>query len=157
MGKKITNILYVEDSTTDFELLRDFLLDDQQSINLYNTKDGLEALDYVFKRGPYSESARPDLILLDLNLPKIDGRQVLSEIKNNPETHLIPVIIFSSSDLDSDVINSYQLQANSYFTKPFALSDFESTVKAIKNYWINLATIAPLEKKRTPGPNLEAT
>lgn len=146
MKLKVRHILYVEDNETDFELMMKFLTVNRSSVSLDRARDGEEALDYVFRRGEFSQAQRPDLILLDLNLPKMDGRQVLKELKNHPEVSAIPVVIFTSSELDSDVIKSYEMNASSYLIKPFELSDFENTVKTFGDYWIGLVAIAPLPK-----------
>lgn len=140
---KVRHILSVEDNEADFELLKKFLTSNQKSMDLKRAGDGEEALDYVFARRKYTESVRPDLILLDLNLPKIDGREVLKELKSHPKFKSIPIIVFTSSELDSDVDRCYELHANSYFVKPFDLNQFELTIKAICDYWIGHAKISP--------------
>jgi len=105
-------------------------------ISLQVVADGLAAMDYLARKSPYTDAFRPDLILLDLNLPKMDGREVLLRIKEDPALKTIPVIILSTSESEVDITNSYQLQANCFITKPVEYDAFESLVQSISDFWL---------------------
>ena len=116
--------------------------------SLYIANDGEEALDYMYRRGAYENpksSPRPDLILLDLNMPKLDGRAVLKQIKSDPELRQIPVIVLSTSSQEEDILRSYDLGVNSYITKPTHMDGFIKAIQEIESYWFNLVVLA---KKR---------
>ena len=128
-------ILLVEDSPSDAELTIDTFSDSKVLNHIHVAEDGAEALDFLFKRGKYKEAPRPDLILLDLNLPKKNGREVLAEIKSNPELQTIPVVVLTTSAAEEDILRSYQLHANCYITKPVDFEQFTKIVKLISDFW----------------------
>ena len=132
---KPVEVLLVEDNEGDIRLIKE-AFKDSKIVNKFSVVgDGQQALDYLNKRGEFESADRPDLILLDLNLPKINGFDVLNEVKSNPEFQKIPVIIFSSSTSDSDVMRSYDLKANSYVSKPADLEEFLNVVRTIDEFW----------------------
>ena len=128
-------VLLVEDSPGDVRLTRDAFRETNESIRLHVAVDGVEAMDFLKKRGAFVNSPRPDFILLDLNIPKMDGREVLAQIKRDNDLKTIPTIILTTSDSEADIKKSYELQANCYLNKPVQLDDFESVVKSINDFW----------------------
>jgi chemotaxis family two-component system response regulator Rcp1 len=134
-------ILLVEDSPGDVRLTREALRDAKMHINLNVARDGIEAMAFLKHEGVFSHVPRPSLILLDLNLPKKDGREVLEEIKNSPELKSIPVVILTTSLSDADVLRSYNLHANCFITKPVDLDGFLKVVKSIDNFWLSIVTL----------------
>jgi CheY-like chemotaxis protein len=138
-------ILLVEDNPGDVDLTKEALLDAKVRNRLHVVDDGAKALDFLFQKGIYSEVPRPDIILLDLNLPKKDGRQVLSEIKAEPLLKDIPVVILTTSQADEDILRSYQLHANCYITKPVDFKQFLKVVKSIEEFWL---TVVKLPKRK---------
>ena len=128
-------VLLVEDSPGDVRLTRDAFRETNESIRLHVAVDGVEAMDFLKKRGAFVDSPRPDFILLDLNIPKMDGREVLAQIKRDNDLKTIPTIILTTSDSEADIKKSYELQANCYLNKPVQLEDFESVVKSINDFW----------------------
>jgi len=128
-------VLLVEDSPGDVRLTRDAFRETNESIRLHVAVDGVEAMDFLKKRGLFVGSPRPDFILLDLNIPKMDGREVLAQIKKDNDLKTIPTIILTTSDSEADIKKSYELQANCYLNKPVQLEDFESVVKSINDFW----------------------
>ena len=136
-----TEILLVEDDPRDARLTIRELQTEKPNMLIEVARDGEEALDFLFCRGVYSNRARgcpPKLILLDLKLPKIDGLQVLQEIKNNPETRAIPVVALTSSREENDRIESYRLGINSYVQKPVNFDEFRKTIRTVGLYWLNI-------------------
>ncbi len=129
-------ILLVEDSRSDAELTRRTFKASKLSNQLHVVRDGIAALDFLHQRQPYQNAPRPDLILLDLNLPKKNGREVLAEIKTDPTLKVIPVVILTTSEAEEDVFKSYQLQANCYLTKPVDLERFMNMLKTIEQFWL---------------------
>jgi CheY-like chemotaxis protein len=129
-------VLLVEDSPGDVRLTREALRDTHGSINLNVASDGAEAMAVLRREGAHVNAPRPDLILLDLNLPKMDGREVLARIKKDALLKTIPTVILTTSDAEADIERSYQLQANCYVTKPVQLDEFESLVKSITDFWL---------------------
>jgi two-component system, chemotaxis family, response regulator Rcp1 len=138
-------ILLVEDNLGDARLTREALKEGKVYNNLHWTKDGVEALEFLHKQGKYKDASRPDIILLDLNLPKKDGREVLEEIKADDRLKCIPVVILTTSRAEEDVLRTYQLHANCYVTKPVDLEQFIKVVKSIDNFWLTVVTL-PDEK-----------
>ncbi|RPH92005.1 response regulator [candidate division KSB1 bacterium] len=134
-------ILLVEDSPGDVRLTAETLREGKIRNRLHVVWDGVEAMDYLHSRGPYAEAARPDLILLDLNLPKKDGREVLFEIKSDENLRSIPVIVLTTSDNDLDVLSCYDLHANCYIVKPVNLDKFIEVIKTIEGFWLNIVTL----------------
>ena len=138
-------ILLVDDDLGDTELTSEYLLDGDEVIELATLQDGIEALQFLRRQAPYHEAFRPDLIILDLNMPRKDGRELLAEIKHDPNLQMIPVIVFTTSDAPDDVVHVYQSGGNAYVTKPPSLADFAATIKAIKHFWLQVAQ-SPQEK-----------
>ncbi|OLS14688.1 MAG: response regulator receiver [Promethearchaeota archaeon CR_4] len=138
---KPVNILLVEDNPGDVLLFSEFLKETKTSYTLHVVEDGEEALMFLGQREKYHDKPRPDLIVLDLNLPKIDGFEVLQELKQDPQLKRIPVIILTSSHAEMDIEKSYDLHANCYITKPSELKEFTEVVKAIEHFWIEIASL----------------
>lgn len=134
-------VLLVEDSPGDVRLTQEAFRDANSSIHLSVASDGVEAMAFLKHTGTHANSPRPDLILLDLNLPKMDGREVLAHIKENEDLKTIPTVILTTSDAESDIVKSYQLQANCYLTKPVQLDAFEALVKSINDFWLTKAKL----------------
>lgn len=131
------DVLLVEDSAGDVRLTQEAFRSSNLNIRFHVAVDGTEAMAFLNKSGTYADAPRPDLILLDLNLPKMDGREVLSRIKANESLKLIPTVILTTSDAEGDIVFSYQLQANCYLTKPVHLDAFDGLVKSISEFWLN--------------------
>lgn len=136
-------ILLVEDSASDADLLIETLGDSEILSTIHIAKDGVEAIAFLHKAGKYAEAPRPDLILLDLNLPRKDGREVLAEVKTDPDLGKIPIIVLTTSAADEDIFQAYKLHANSYITKPVGLEEFVHIVKAIELFWLATAKLPP--------------
>ena len=134
-------ILLVEDNPGDVRLTREALKEGKVYSNLHWAKDGVEALEFLRHEGRFADVPRPDIILLDLNLPKKDGREVLSEIKNDEDLKRIPVVILTTSKAEEDVLRSYQLHANCYVTKPVDLEKFIVVVQSIDRFWLTVVTL----------------
>jgi chemotaxis family two-component system response regulator Rcp1 len=134
-------VLLVEDSPGDVRLTREAFKDAKVHINLHVASDGAEAMDFLNRGGKHSDAPRPDLILLDLNLPKKDGREVLEEIKESPVLKSIPVVILTMSASDADILRSYRLHANCYITKPVDLDGFLEVVKSIDSFWLSVVKL----------------
>jgi two-component system, chemotaxis family, response regulator Rcp1 len=131
-----TEVLLVEDSPGDVRLTREAFRDANQSIHLHVAADGVEAMAFLRQEGVYVNAPRPDLILLDLNLPKMDGRQVLALIKADPMLKTIPTVVLTTSELEADVATSYQLQVNCYLSKPAQWDAFARLVKSVIDFWL---------------------
>jgi chemotaxis family two-component system response regulator Rcp1 len=129
-------VLLVEDSPGDVRLTREAFRDANRFVHLQVANDGVEAMAILTRQGTHTHAPRPDLILLDLNLPKMDGREVLAHIKDNESLKTIPTVILTTSESQADIVKSYQLQANCYLTKPVQLDEFESLVKSINDFWL---------------------
>jgi CheY-like chemotaxis protein len=129
-------VLLVEDSPGDVRLTQEAFRDANSSVRLHVVSDGVEAMAFLRHEAPYVDAPRPDLILLDLNLPKMDGREVLSHIKKDAALKTISTVILTTSEAESDVAKSYQLQANCYLTKPPQLDEFENLVKSVNDFWL---------------------
>ena len=138
-------ILLVEDNPADVRLTREALNSDRLWNNLSVTKDGVEAMAYLRRQGRFAAAPRPDLILLDLNLPKKDGREVLAEIKADPNLMRIPVVVLTTSDAEEDIVKTYGLHANCYITKPVDLRQFMKVVKSIEDFWLAIVKLPPKE------------
>jgi chemotaxis family two-component system response regulator Rcp1 len=136
-------VLLVEDSPGDVRLTREALRDANRAIHLSVACDGVEAMAFLRQEGAYVDAPRPDLILLDLNLPKMDGREVLAHIKDDLSLKLIPTVILTTSDAEVDIVKSYQLRANCYLSKPVQLDEFENLVKSINDFWLTKAKLPP--------------
>lgn len=131
-----TKVLLVEDSQGDRRLTQEAFLAANNSIQLLVASDGGEAIAFLRQEGSYVHAPRPDIILLDLNLPKTDGREVLAHIKKDTSLRSIPVLVLTTSDAEMDIVKSYQLQANCYLCKPVSLCEFEHLVKVINDFWL---------------------
>ena len=140
---KFVEILLVEDNPGDADLAREALAMSKMKNNLHVVEDGVEAIAFLNKEGVYSDAVRPDLILLDLNLPRKDGRQVLAEIKSDERLKTIPVVILTTSSADEDILKSYCLHANCYITKPIDFSQFMKVVNSIENFWLGIVKLPP--------------
>ena len=136
-------ILLVEDNPGDERLTREALKEGKVYSNLHWVKDGVEAIEFLRRGGKYRDMPRPDIILLDLNLPKKDGREVLQDIKNDPELKRIPVVVLTTSKAEEDVLRTYNLHANCYVTKPVDLEKFIVVVRSIDRFWLTVVTLPP--------------
>ncbi len=136
-------ILLVEDNPGDERLTREALKEGKVYSNLYWVKDGVEAMDFLRRTGRHAGAVRPDIILLDLNLPKKDGREVLEEIKTDEDLKRIPVVVLTTSKAEEDVLRTYNLHANCYVTKPVDLEKFIVVVKSIDRFWLTVVTLPP--------------
>ena len=139
-------ILLVEDNPADVRLTREALKEGKVYNNLHWAKDGVEALDFLHRTGKYAGAPRPDIILLDLNLPKKDGREVLQEIKGDEALKRIPVVVLTTSKAEEDVLKTYDLHANCYVTKPVDLEKFIHVVQSIDRFWLTVVTLPPSER-----------
>ena len=136
-------ILLVEDSPSDIDLTREALEDTRVHNNLSVVTDGVEALAFLRRQGKYTDAPHPDLILLDLNLPKKDGREVLAEIKSDSDLRRIPVVVLTTSGAEQDIIESYNLHANCYVRKPVDLDAFVEVVRSIDTFWLAIVKLPP--------------
>lgn len=143
LGKTI-EILLVEDSPGDIRLTKEALKDAKILNNLNVCTDGVEAMAFLRREGQYSDSPRPDLVLLDLNMPKKDGREVLAEIKADQQLRRIPVVMLTTSTAEHDILDSYDLHANCYIAKPVDLDQFVSVVKTIEDFWLTIVNLPKL-------------
>jgi two-component system, chemotaxis family, response regulator Rcp1 len=134
-------ILLVEDSPGDARLAQEALNDGKVFNNLHHVKDGVEAMQFLRRQAEYSEVPLPDLILLDLNMPRKDGREVLAEVKEDPELKLVPVVVLTTSEAERDLLKSYDLHANAYVVKPVDLDRFIEIVQAIENFWFTVVKL----------------
>lgn len=138
---KSIHILLVEDNEGDILLTTDALIEGKLVNSVDVVKDGWEAVQYLEKKGAYQHSPTPDLILLDINLPKMNGHEVLKIIKNNPDIKHIPVVMLTTSSSEQDIMQSYQNYANSYISKPVELSDFLDAIAAIEHFWVSIVKL----------------
>jgi two-component system, chemotaxis family, response regulator Rcp1 len=138
-------ILLVEDNPGDVRLTREALREGKVYNNLHWAKDGVEALEFLRQEGRHAAAPRPDIILLDLNLPKKDGREVLHSIKNDERFKQIPVVVLTTSEAEEDVLRSYELHANCYITKPVDLDKFIMVVQSIDRFWLTVVTLPPVK------------
>jgi two-component system, chemotaxis family, response regulator Rcp1 len=136
-------ILLVEDNPADVRLTTEALKEEKIYNNLYVVSDGVEALAFLHKEGKYAKAKRPDLILLDLNLPKKDGREVLKEIKSDDSLKTIPVVVLTVSRSEEDILKTYGLHANCYITKPVDLNQFMKVAKSIQEFWLTIVKLPP--------------
>jgi chemotaxis family two-component system response regulator Rcp1 len=138
VGKKgkLLEVLLVEDSPGDVRLTQEAFREANSSIRLHVAADGVEAMAYLRHEGTHVDAPRPDIILLDLNLPKMDGREVLAHIKEDEDLKTIPIVILTTSEAEADILKSYQLRANCYLSKPVQLDEFERLVKSINDFWL---------------------
>ena len=143
---KIVEVLLVEDSPGDVRLTRVAFRDANGSVRLHVAIDGVEAVAFLRAEGGHAHAPRPGLILLDLNLPKMDGREVLAFIKGDPGLATIPTVILTTSDAEADILMSYELKANAYLSKPQQLDAFETLVKSISDFWLTKVKLPPQSK-----------
>jgi CheY-like chemotaxis protein len=134
-------ILMVEDNPGDVRLTREALKGGKVLNQLHVVEDGVAALDFLYRRPPHQNAPRPDLILLDLNLPKMDGREVLARIKSDDTLKIIPVVVLTTSQAEEDVLRAYRLSANCYVTKPVDLHQFNRIVQAVEEFWLTVVRL----------------
>ena len=140
---EMVDILLVEDNPGDVRLTVEVFKEGKVRNRLAVASDGVEALDYLHRRGKFADAFRPDIILLDLNLPKKDGRAVLAELKSDADLKRIPVVILTTSSAEADVLKSYNLRANCYIVKPVDLMQFTAVVTEIQNFWLTMVKLPP--------------
>ena len=141
---RLINILLVEDNPADVRLTEEALKEAANALTrLHVAVDGAEALDFVHRRGAHAGAPRPDLVLLDLNLPGVDGRQVLAEVKGDPDLRRIPVVVLTTSPSEDDILHAYDQHVNSYIRKPVDLDRFLEVLKAIDDYWLGAVALPP--------------
>jgi CheY-like chemotaxis protein len=134
-------ILLVEDSAADVELTREAMKGGKIANHLHRVEDGVEAMEFLARRGRYAGAPRPDLIMLDLNMPRKDGREVLAELKQDPALRTIPVVVLTTSSADEDVLRSYHLHANCYITKPVDFAQFLQVIRSVEHFWLTVVTL----------------
>ena len=139
-------ILLVEDSPSDTDLTLEALKDFKVRNHVSVVEDGVQALQFLRRQGPFAEAPRPDLIMLDLNLPRKDGREVLAEIKADDDLKTIPIVVLTTSRAEQDVLRAYQLNANCYITKPVDFNQFLEVVRSIESFWLFVVTLPPAPK-----------
>ena len=142
-GGTPVQILLVEDNPGDARLTEEALREAKVRNTLHHVEDGIDALAFLRQEGDFADAPRPGLIFLDLNLPRMDGRDVLREIKNDPELRCIPVVVLTSSGAEQDIVNTYELHANCYITKPVDMNGFMKVVKSIENFWFSVVKLPP--------------
>jgi CheY-like chemotaxis protein len=142
-GNRPIEILLVEDNPGDARLTEEALKEGKVRNNLHMARDGVEAMAFLRREGTYKDAPRPDLVLLDLNLPRKDGREVLEEIKSDDKLKRIPVVVLTTSKAEEDVLRTYNLHANCYVTKPVDLEKFMVVVKTIDVFWLTVVTLPP--------------
>jgi CheY-like chemotaxis protein len=140
------NVLLVEDNPGDVRLTKEAFRDADPTVRISVAADGVEAMAILRREAPHAAAARPDIILLDLNLPKMDGREFLAHVKQDRDLKMIPTIILTTSDAEADIVKSYQLGANCYLIKPVQLEAFESLVTSLADFWLAKAKLPPQEK-----------
>jgi two-component system, chemotaxis family, response regulator Rcp1 len=138
---RLIEILLVEDNPGDVRLTIEALNDAKLGNNLSIVRDGVEAMAFLCQEGPYASAPSPDLILLDLNLPRMDGREVLAQVKEHPDLQRIPVVVLTTSDAQPDVQRAYELHANCYITKPVDLEQFIKVVRSIEDFWLTIVRL----------------
>jgi len=146
IGRPI-DILLVEDNPGDVDLAREGLAEGKIRNILHVVEDGEEAMAYLRRQGKYTDAVRPDLILLDLNLPRKDGREVLAEVKADEDLKQIPVVVLTTSKSEEDILKSYKLHANCYITKPLNFTRFIEVVKAIESFWLTIVALPATRQK----------
>ncbi len=140
---QLINILIVDDSADDIEFTLAALKGTKLANDINVVNDGVEAMDYLNKKGKYESASKPSLVLLDLNMPRKDGREVLSEMKADPELRQIPVVILTTSQAEEDIVRSYDLHANCYISKPVDLQALSQIVKSIDDFWFGVVQLPP--------------
>jgi CheY-like chemotaxis protein len=142
-GQKPLEILLVEDNPADVRLTQEAFRDGKIHNTLHVAKDGVEAMGFLKRRDKFADAVRPDLILLDLNLPRKDGREVLAEVKADPELMCIPVVVLTTSRAELDIVKTYNLHCNSYVVKPVDFDQFIHVIRSIENFWLTAVTLPP--------------
>lgn len=142
------DILIVEDNPGDARLIREVLNDNKSYNSLHIVNDGVEAMHFLHNTGIYSDAPRPDIIILDLNLPRKDGREVLAELKAEEELMHIPVVIMTISQAEEDILKTYKLHANCYIAKPIDLNEFIKVIKSIEDFWFSIVRLPPKNEIR---------
>ncbi|MCK4914203.1 MAG: response regulator [Planctomycetes bacterium] len=137
----LMNVLLVEDNLGDVRLTEEAIKDGKLAVNLYVASDGVDAMEFLRKEGENANAPTPDLVLLDLNLPRKNGHEVLSDIKTDSKLKSIPVVVLTSSEADTDIVKCYDLYANCYIAKPVDLEQFAIVVKTIKNFWFTIVRL----------------
>ncbi|HME55313.1 MAG TPA: response regulator [Candidatus Lokiarchaeia archaeon] len=137
------DILLVEDNPADIRLTREALKENKMANNLSVVVDGIEAMNYLRKKGKYAKATKPDIIFLDLNLPKKDGREVLAELKQDKDLKRIPIVILTSSQAEEDILKTYNLHANCYITKPVDFDQFLKVVQSVEDFWLTIVKLPP--------------
>lgn len=143
----LIEILLVEDNPGDIELTLEAFNDSKVRNNINTVTDGQAAIDYVYQRAEYKDAVRPDVILLDINLPKKDGREVLGIIKQDENLSAIPIVMLTSSEAEKDILKSYELHANCFITKPVTLDSFMEVVKSIEEFWLTIVKLPPRKEE----------
>lgn len=141
--EQVVEILLIEDNEGDVRLTREALKDGRLRNRLNVVSDGEQALTYLRRQAPFEDAPRPDLILLDLNLPRLDGREVLAAVKNDPQLKQIPVCVLTSSRAERDLLRAYDLHANCFITKPVEFEEFMHVVRSIENFWLTIVVLPP--------------
>jgi two-component system response regulator len=141
MFSQPVEVLLVEDDPGDVDLTRELLTQEKVAVNLHVVGDGVEALAYLRREGRYHDAVRPDVVLLDLNMPRKDGREVLHDMKQDEHLKTIPVVVLTTSDAERDILKSYELGANCYVTKPVGLTQFARAVAAIEEFWFTVVRL----------------
>jgi chemotaxis family two-component system response regulator Rcp1 len=134
-------LLLVEDSPADTRLTRESLKDCKVKVDIYDVRDGVEAMQFLRREGQFADAQRPDLVIMDLNMPRKDGRETLEEIKSDPDLRHIPVVILTVSESEEDILKSYNLHANAFITKPIDLEQFAKIVREIENFWFTIVKL----------------
>jgi len=137
----LVEVLLVEDNPGDARLTQEALREGKLRNRIHHVRDGVEALAFLRREGEYCNAPVPDIILLDLNMPRKDGREVLSEIKEDPQLRFIPVVVLTTSEAENDIVKSYELHANCYITKPVDLEKFTAIVHSIEDFWLQVVTL----------------
>jgi CheY-like chemotaxis protein len=140
-GNRPIEILLVEDNLGDARLTEEALKEGKVRNNLHHAKDGVEAMQFLLREGEHKDKPRPDLVLLDLNLPRKDGREVLADMRKNPDLKTIPVVVLTTSEAEQDVVRTYELCANCYITKPVDLEKFITIVRSIEDFWLTIVRL----------------
>jgi len=152
-SEKEIDILLVEDSITDAELTLEALQHGKVANTVHHVRDGEEAMCFLRNEAPFENASRPDLVLLDLNMPKMDGREVLRQMRADDSLKIIPVVVMTTSEADQDIIESYGLHANSYIVKPVNLNSFFEVVREVNNFWLRVVALPPKDHSRDMGDN----
>ena len=145
--KSVAEVLLVDDNPADIDLTSDVLAKSKRHFHVSAVNDGADAISFLRQEGKYTEAPAPDLVVLDLNLPRKDGREVLAEVKADPDLAKIPVVIFTTSQASSDISRSYELGANCYLRKPGNLADFVAVVQSMADFWLGFASLPRKEKR----------